>query len=346
MRFHILSLPHTETTPDYCWCAYSTKLRHFCDMMSSLGHEVVLYAGPRNTAKVSEHIVCSLPCETPPTWDIGTLDPQFVSMNTRIIEAMKPRIQPRDFICHVMANSHPVAAAFPDNMSVEIGIGYHSTFSQYRVFESYAWMHTIYGAQGPEPVRADRDGEMMKDTVIPNAYDVDEFPFSEERGDYYLYIGRMLDRKGVRIAAETCKRLGAKLILAGEGPDIPDYGEYVGRVGVQQRGELMSKALAVFAPTQYIEPFGGVAVEAQLCGVPAITTDFGAFTETVGSEWRCRTLREFMDAAQSAEDMPSGDRLDLRATATDRFSTTMVKYQYEAYFERIETLWGDGWYAL
>ena len=35
-----------------------------------------------------------------------------------------------------------------DVMTVEYGIGYNGTFAKYRVFESYAHMHKIWGAQG------------------------------------------------------------------------------------------------------------------------------------------------------------------------------------------------------
>ena len=56
-RFHLLSLPHTSTTKEFSLCAYTTKIRRFADMMTSLGHEVFLYAGPENEAGVTEHIV-------------------------------------------------------------------------------------------------------------------------------------------------------------------------------------------------------------------------------------------------------------------------------------------------
>lgn len=48
----------------------------------------------------------------------------------------------------------------------------------------------------------------------------------------------------------------------------------MGSVGVKERAELMAYADAVMVPTTYLEPFGGVVIEAMLSGTPAITTDF------------------------------------------------------------------------
>jgi hypothetical protein len=56
MRIHLPSLPHTETTRDYDWCAYTAKVRRFADMMTAAGHDMILYAGTRNDAAVTEHV--------------------------------------------------------------------------------------------------------------------------------------------------------------------------------------------------------------------------------------------------------------------------------------------------
>jgi glycosyltransferase involved in cell wall biosynthesis len=154
----------------------------------------------------------------------------------------------------------------------------------------------------------------------------------------------LIDRKGYRIAQEVCERLGKRLILAGPG-EQSGYGEFVGSVGPEERAKLMGGAIATFAPTLYVEPFGNVVIESQACGTPTITTDWGAFVENnpVGSGIRCRTLQEFMSAAEAVKDL---DRAAIRQRAVDLYNLDVIGKQYEAYFERLLTLWGDGWYSV
>jgi glycosyltransferase involved in cell wall biosynthesis len=349
MRFHVISLPHTNTTKDFENCAYTVKVRRFCNMMKSLGHTVYLYAGEENEADVNELITCIT--EEQRLEALGGLHyvsasfdntlPHWQIFAKNAIEGIKQRAEQKDFLCFIGGTAQqPIAEAFPDMISVEFGIGYGGTFSNYRVFESYAWMHSIY-AMHTNPTTV--NGKFF-DAVIPGYLDPEMFPFQEKKEDYYLYMGRMISRKGVQIASETCRELGVKLIMAGPGDEIPEYGEYIGAVGPEERAKLMGGAIGFFAPTLYIEPFGNVVIESQACGTPTITTDFGAFTETNVNGltgYRCRTLDEFCKAA---EDVKSLDPAIISKRAKELYSVDIIRYKYDEYFRRLQTLWGKGWY--
>jgi glycosyltransferase involved in cell wall biosynthesis len=171
------------------------------------------------------------------------------------------------------------------------------------------------------------------------------FPLGKGDGDYYLYIGRLIERKGYRIAQEVCERLDKRLILAGPGPQ-DGYGEFVGSVGPEERAELMGGAIATFAPTLYVEPFGNVVIEAQACGTPTITTDWGAFTENNidgVTGFRCRTLDEFIKAAEKVKTL---DRAAIRNHSVSTYSLDVIAKKYEQYFQRLLTLWDKGWYTV
>jgi glycosyltransferase involved in cell wall biosynthesis len=364
MRFHVVSLPHTQTTKEYLPCAYTQKVINFCRMMKSLGHEVLLYASEENDAPCDELITAITKDEQRKTlkandWkkDFFAIDwdsklPYWKTMNEATIAAMRTRLRPRDFICLIGGNCQkPIADAYPSYQTVEFGIGYSGVFSRFKVFESYAWMHYVNGE-----LRTGNGNSY--DTVIPNYFDPADFPFSEKKEDYFLYIGRLISRKGVIVAHEVCKRIGAKLIMAGQGvtssgenrivaPEVTLEGgdiHHVGTVDVKQRGELMSKAKAVFVQTQYIGPFEGVHVEAMMCGTPVITTDWGVFTETVVDGvhgYRTKTLGEAMWAAKAVEKL---DPWTIRKYAVSRWSLDVVRYLYQDYFRQLLGLWGDGWY--
>ena len=183
--------------------------------------------------------------------------------------------------------------------------------------------------------------------MIPNYFEAKDFPFNDtpiQDRDYYLFIGRMILRKGVMTAVKTTEAIGARLILAGQQSNeidvnkLPPHCEFVGYVGPKQRAKLMGNAKAVFVPTLYLEAFGGVNVEAQLTGTPVIATSFGVFPETIRSEqtgFTCHTLQDFINAAR---DVDSLDPYVIREHA-ERYLTDNVRWEFDKWFRDIYQLY-------
>jgi len=367
---HILSLPHTQVTAEYVSCAYTQKVRKLAIMMQQLGYKVFVYGSEEFDPQIKGETITCITKEKQfeffgdageykktfynITW--GPEEAHWVHFNQNAIKEIGERIAPKDLIltfagvCQKM-----VADAFPSNMTVEAGIGYEGVFSKYKIFESYAWENYIHG-------RLKQDNGDFYETVIPNYWDVNEFPFAETQkapkwlpegdNDYYLYIGRLIDRKGYKVAQEVCQRLNKRLILAGQmdkDQEFTGYGEYIGTVNVEQRGELMSNAKAVFTPTIYLGPFEGTHVEAQLSGVPVITTPFGVYNETVRNGengFRCYDFQDFLNATEATAGFSANKRKNLRSKARSKWGMEPVAKEYDLYFKRLMNLYGGGWYTL
>ena len=193
---HTVGLPHTQITKEYISCAYTQKHLKFVNMMTSIGYPVYSYGSEEDDSKATEHI-CVIDKEKQGeffgendfhskffniTW--GPDDPHWCYMNSKAIEEIRKRIQPRDIICIIAGYCQKeIADAFPAHQTVEYGIGYAGAFSNYKVFESYAHMHWFYGSQKS-------DNGQYYDAVIPNYFDPADFEYSAEKDDYYLFIGR------------------------------------------------------------------------------------------------------------------------------------------------------------
>ena len=297
--------------------------------------------------------------------------PYWEQFNERCIREIKPRIRKGDFILAITSSqSSPLSAAFPgsakgdtlfyDSMTVEYGVGYYGTFSRYCCFESHGHREWIHGMQRHGAHWNGGTWENNCDAVIPNYFDLDDFVCSSKpesivklhetlKGEpYYLFCGRVIDSKGIAIAVEATAALGAKLVVAGQGGPTTGSDRIIpfGCAGIEERAWLMKHAVATFAPTMYREPFGGVAVEAQICGTPCITTDHGAFVETVGREWRCASHREFVEAARRAKTVTTEGRRRIQHNAAARYSLEAVAPLYERYFDRLYSFWAGGWYEM
>ena len=359
MRFHLLGLAHLPSRKDIQPCAYTCKVVRLADMLRRHGHEVTFYGVESSEINAQESVTVSTldllrKVYGDYDWkkDFFKHDPKdeaHQTFNKNAIEEIKKRKKPRDILLCPMGNyQKPIADNCGVDMVVESGIGYEGIFCKHRVFESYAWMHFLYGKINQ------KDGGMY-DAVIPNAYHPSEFPLCTEKEDYLLYIGRLIDRKGVRVAIDTAKRTGLRLIIAGQGdlghflkPDEAKNSkiEHVGTVLGEEKIKLFQHAKAVMVPTYYIGPFEGVAVESMMCGTAVISTDWGVFSETVEngvSGYRCRTLSEFVQATIDVEKL---DPKIIHERAVRLYSTDTVSDMYHRYFHRLYDLFTDGWYTV
>lgn len=344
MRLHIISLPHTNSTDKYSFCAFTSSVMHFSEMIHRRGHETFLYSGPENTTECTEHIPCitqkQMPNIKPTEWPE---EQYFDLFNKNAIKELAVRLEPDDYICLIGGTAQKqIADAFPNHFSVEFAIGYGGTFAPFQVFASRAWQNTVYGAQSGGNSHSVR-GNFYHD-VIPHYFDPDKFKFQNDKEDYFLFVGRLIEGKGYQIAVQVCEKLGLNLKIAGVGDAPPAYGEYLGLLEPEERNEVMGKAKAVFMPTLYSEPFGKVMVESFLCGTPVISTDWGAFPEinmdTI-TGYRCRSMKEFADATTKVENL---DFELIRDFTIERYSYDSIAPRYEAYFNHIATLRNNGFY--
>ncbi|NKQ55752.1 glycosyltransferase family 4 protein [Amycolatopsis sp. K13G38] len=111
-------------------------------------------------------------------------------------------------------------------------------------------------------------------------------------GEHFLFLGRMSEEKGVRVLMRAWERAstGVPLVLAGAGPlqdEVAQWAQarpdvhYLGLRGKQECQRLMANAVAVVAPSAWLEAFGLVVVEAMAADVPAVAPAHGAFVELI-----------------------------------------------------------------
>lgn len=361
MRFHVLALPHTITRKDYSACAFTQKVLKFCKMMTTRGHHVIHYGHADSEVLCSEHVPITdnevlRTAYGDHDWhkdffQHNTADHAHRTFNERAIRAVGERKQRGDFLLLFWGYAHePIKKAHPELIAVEPGIGCtNKPCCSFNVFESYAVMNVVYGKYGLQP--------HWYDAVIPNYFDPADFEFGEgkgdERGEYLLFVGRIIESKGVGIAIDIAKALGKRLLIAGQGDirnirrELPENVEIVGYVEPAQRCALMKGAAALIAPTHYNEPFGGVTIEALFCGTPTITSDWGGFSENNlqgVTGYRCRTMEQFIWATRQCLEGKIS-RATCREWALRNFSLERVAELYEEYFDSLSKVFtGRGFY--
>ena len=371
----MFGLPHTKTLDPrrkdcFTTCAFTMKAWNLCKAMYERGHEVIHLGTEGSEPICTKHISVTShedwqalygdrPKEAFYNIDI---DGKYAPYMAKFAENSKKALldlgglENSSIVCVTWGGAQQVATQGVPQFIVESGIGYPCAWAKYRVYESYAWMHFHLGKDGCA------DGTKWYHCVIPNMFDSTLFgPVVKEKKDYALYLGRLLESKGTHIAIRAAIKAGLKIKLVGQGnplpfmedPEVPNDKrnliEYIGPVKAKQRRKLLREAKLLLCPTQYIEPFGGVAVEAAMSGTPVVSTDWGAFPETVQhglTGYRCRTFEQFIWAIKNIDNI---DPKTCYKWAKANYSLERVGKKYEEFFNQIMNLrttesWGKlGW---
>lgn len=404
-RFHLLGLVHLPCSKTYMSCAFTQKNHKLARMLLKLGHEVIYYGAEGSDVPCTKFVMTHELKDIRKSWGEG--DNRFEigydwtnkdfkhdftgekSAATQkyyeaCIKYINENKKPDDFLlCTQGAYHTPIANAVGLYLTCEPGIGYRGSIKgRWRAFESSYIQNFTYGSEAPFQ---SIDGSYY-DRVIPNYFDPEDIEFNTEKDDYFLFIGRMIKRKGIEIAYLAAKALNKKLIIAGQGASItgsgtllpnedPDFElppgnwEYVGYADLELRKKLMSKAIATFTPTIYLECFAGVHVESMLSGTPPITTNFGVYPGTIpdfldgnlpnpaykGMDltvgYRCNTLQDFVDAGKKAMQLSKSQRIGIRKYA-ERFLMDNVAQEYQKWFDDLYNAFEStvtdkkGWHRL
>lgn len=377
IRLHIPGIPYSITREEYTDCAFTGKVLRFGPMMQSRGFEVYHYGVATSSchgftkhidlldvaewtelrvktfqfldnqltfeeacAKNADPMVIS---NTLSNWN----SPLTVEFNRRFKTHLQAHYRGKatDLVCIPLGRTYDTALEGGDYVVIETGIGYGNSCKDFRIFES----HTVLAAS-----LEDKNCVPNYWFVIPNYYQLTDFtPVLAPETQRIGFLGRVSSTKGCHIVVEVSKRFpDVTFVLCGPGhPEAFVGGNVVHLAPVhgKERSDYLGSLAAILCPSQYLEPFCGVSVEAQLCGTPVLSADHGAFAYNVEHRktgLRCHTLADYCYGVQLALD-GGFDRRYIAETSRAKFDMYTLAHDYEYALKTVLDVHNGkrGWYA-
>jgi glycosyltransferase involved in cell wall biosynthesis len=130
------------------------------------------------------------------------------------------------------------------------------------------------------------------DDVVTNGIDLARFAFrpTPDVEPYLIWFGRIVPEKGLDLAIDAARSIGARLRIAGPILDADFYEQkiaprlgsdivYLGHLSHPELSRAVGGARALLCTPQWEEPYGLVVAEALACGVPVAAFARGAIPE-------------------------------------------------------------------
>ena len=151
---------------------------------------------------------------------------------------------------------------------------------------------------------------------LPDEHNADRFSaFFAEPGPTVVYLGKLLENKGVHLLLDALRGLDAKAVVVGFGDYRSELERlagasvlFTGALEHRHLVDLLPLADVAVVPSIFPEAFGMVAAEAAASGVPPLVARHSGLAEiAAGLE------REYPNGLRELASFASGDVADLRA---------------------------------
>jgi glycosyltransferase involved in cell wall biosynthesis len=188
--------------------------------------------------------------------------------------------------------------------------------------------------------------------VVQNGIAVEQFPFTRDKDDYVLWLGRICEEKAPHLAIAAAQRAGLPLVIAGQiypfsyhqnyfereiRPHLNGRVRFVDTPLALQKIELLRHARALLLTSTVEETSSLVAMEAMACGTPVVGFRRGAFPEIVTNSETGFIVDTIEEMAAALRDVDSISPEKCRARVEQHFSSSRMAREYEALYRRVLT---------
>jgi len=188
--------------------------------------------------------------------------------------------------------------------------------------------------------------------TVYNGLDLRQFPFSDKKGDYLVWLGKIKASKGTKEAILAARQTGIKLYVMGavdkNVPEMLSYYEHevlplcdnkqvimLGEVSQAEKARVLGGAMAFLNPIQWEEPFGLVMAEAQAVGTPVISFRRGSAPEIVIEGKTGFLVDSVEEMAAKIKEVERLNRRDCRKNVEERFTIEKMVEGYEKAYQQL-----------
>ena len=346
MVFHVLSIPLHPTRKEITLCAFTQKVYKFCKVMTHRGDTVFHYGHPDSSVPCTKHFdVVSRATYNKVYKKQQWQDFHLQTVKNEVHEEFnknsaalikKNKQEKKDFVLAFWGFGHrECCEQLKDFFIVEPSVGYDSGFAPFKVFETYAQLHKLQFSLH------NNNFPPFTDHVIRPGFYFEDFTYQDKKQNYLLFLGRMINSKGIDIAQNLSKAFSMPIKFVGPQnlknnlkKDNP-LAEYIHTVSHNERKKLLANAKALIMPSLYSEPCGWAMLEAFISGTPVLSTDWGGLAEyNIHGQtgFRCRSLNEFYHALGIIDNIKPSF---CREYAEENFTISLVARMYENYFTHL-----------